>query len=507
VPGSAALAASNFPVRRGLGSSLRRHLLVWILLPVSALLAVNAVWLYTAALDAANSAYDRTLLASAKSIGELLEVTAGPGQPQIKATLSYAALEAFEADNRSRIFYKVIGFSGEMASGFAALPAPRAAPANPSAAQHRYAALVHFYDDHMDGEPVRMAVLLQPVSGLAGHGMAIVQVAETLELRRSLARELLVQTLWQQALLIAVIAAVVLLVVQRATDSVRALSQTLQERAENDLSPLQAGPAPRELQPMIAATNGLMARLSKLLDHQKRFVRDASHQLRTPLAVLKTQVQSAQRGDMDAQVALEEIGATVARATELANQMLAMAKVEQMRQDPTPTPQIPVHDWTEVMRAVALDLAPLVVQAQLDFELLPPPKNQPLGIQAHAWALRELSRNLLHNAIKHGPPHSRLTARFDAPTELRQARLTITDSGPGLSALQQEHLFQPFAASGKHGGSGLGLAICFEIVQALGGTLQLTNRTDPNADSASPPTGLNAVVTLPLHPPIKDNAP
>ena len=99
-----------------------------------------------------------------------------------------------------------------------------------------------------------------------------------------------------------------------------------------DLSPIDAPDAPRELLPLVDATNDVMARLARLLDHQKRFVRDASHQLRTPLAVLKTQVQSAQRGDVAPAQALEEIGATVDRATELANQMLALAKVEQLRQ-------------------------------------------------------------------------------------------------------------------------------------------------------------------------------
>ena len=244
--------------------SLRCQLLLGIGLPVLLLLVVNAVTLYQQALVAANTAYDRTLLASAKSIGELLEVDGEPGLPKLRATLTYAALEAFEADNRSRIFYKVTGFAGEMASGFDDLPPPRSAAAQ--TAPGPYAALVQFYDDQYKGEPVRMAVLLQPVAGLAGQGMATIQVAETLELRRTLARSLLVQTLWQQALLLLVIAAVVLWVVQRATAPLRALSQHLQGRAETDLSPLRVAGAPRELQPVVDATNTLMARLAQLLN-------------------------------------------------------------------------------------------------------------------------------------------------------------------------------------------------------------------------------------------------
>src|SRR5690606_24806171 len=109
---------------------------------------------------------------------------------------------------------------------------------------------------------------------------------------------------------------------------------------------------------LLDATNQHMQRLSQLLDHQKRFVRDTSHQLRTPLAVLKTQLQSARRGDVDPAQALDEIAHTVERATQLANQMLALAKVEQMRQER----DAPLSDWSDEVRTVALDLAPLIAE-------------------------------------------------------------------------------------------------------------------------------------------------
>ncbi len=207
-------------------ASLRRRLLVGILVPVLLFVLINSVGVYRQALDAADTAYDRTLLASAKSIGELLDVVAEGGQPRLRSTLPYSALEAFEADNRSRLYYKVTGFAGEMVSGFDDMPAPRAGGGDTV-----YAALVRFYDDRMRGEPVRMAVLLQPVSGIDGQGMATIQVAETLELRRTLARQVLVDTLWRQAALVAAIAALVVWVVQRATQPVRDLSEHLRGRA------------------------------------------------------------------------------------------------------------------------------------------------------------------------------------------------------------------------------------------------------------------------------------
>jgi two-component system, OmpR family, sensor histidine kinase TctE len=460
--------------------SLRVRLLWGILLPVLAFVLLNAVSLYRQALASADTAYDRTLLASAKAIGELLRAEPGEGgAPRLVADLPYSALEAFEADNRSRIYYRVGGFGGEMVSGFADLPPPRA----DAATSNVYAALVRFYDEQYAGQPVRMAVLLQPVAGGAGQGMATIQVAETLELRRALAQQLLAQTLVQQALLVAAIAAVVLWVVQRATEPVRALSRAIVAREAADLSPLPAAGAPRELLPVVEATNAVMARLAHLLEHQKRFVRDASHQLRTPLAVLKTQVQSARRGDVEPGTALAEIDTTVQRATELANQMLALAKVEQLRQQGL-SGDTPVEDWEPIARAVALDLAPLVAAGGIEFEV----ETAAAPVRAHAWALRELTRNLLHNAVKHTPASGRLVLRLAAAGG--QARLEVQDSGPGLPPGQRERLFQPFAAGGPQGGSGLGLAICHEIATSYGGTITL--------DGRPPAPGLTARVSLPL---------
>ena len=467
-------------LQRLAGLSMRTRLLLGILLPVGLLVALNTFSLYQQAQRAADTAYDRTLLASAKAIGELLDVGGTPERPQLLASVPYSALEAFEADNRSRMFFKVSGFQGEMVSGFDDLPAWRGKIPDKGI----YAALVDFYDDTHRGQAVRVAVLLQPVAGQIGQGMATVQVAETLELRQTLARQVLVDTLWRQAALLAVIAAVVWAVVQQATRPVRQLSDAIEARAADDLSPIQAPQAPRELAPLIAATNHALQRQARLLAHQQRFVRDASHQLRTPLAVLKVQVQSAQRGDLPPQQALAEIGHTVDGATRLANQMLALAKVEQLRQQG----DAPVLDWADTVREVALDLAPLIADAGLDFEL----DTQPAPVLGHAWALRELVRNLLHNALKHSPAGGALGVRLVVAGS--DARLTVADSGPGIAAALRPRLMQPFVGGGGPGSTGLGLAICLEIVQQLGGRLALDNRPAAGGGTA----GLDAVVHLPL---------
>ncbi len=458
--------------------SLRRQLLAGILIPMVLIVAFNTWSLYRQALAALNTAYDRTLLASAKSLGESLDVRGEGDAARLQANVPSAALEAFEADLQSRMAYRISTRQGVLLSGYDDLPMWHGQiPMQPP-----YAALVDFYDGQFRGEPVRMAVLLQPVASTTGRDVAVVQVAETLEIRHALARQILWDTLARQAALIALIAATVIVVVQRATRPVRALSHELQARPDDDLRPIAAPDAPRELQPLIAATNEHMRRQSDLLAQQQRFVRDASHQLRTPLAVLKAQVQSARRGDVAPPEALAEIEHTVDRATQLANQMLALAKVAQLQQQADVAPA----QFDEVVRAVALDVAPLIAGKGLDFDL----QTEPITLRARDWMLRELTRNLLHNAIRHTPAGGLLAITLARAGG--EARLTVADGGPGVAPELAERLFQPFSAGAGGTGSGLGLAICHEIVQTLGGRIQLVNRMHNGRVD-----GLDAIVSLP----------
>ena len=459
--------------------SLRRQLLAGILIPMVLIVAFNTWSLYRQALAALNTAYDRTLLASAKSLGESLDVRGEGDAARLQANVPSAALEAFEADLQSRMAYRISTRQGVLLSGYDDLPMWHGQiPMQPP-----YAALVDFYDGQFRGEPVRMAVLLQPVASTTGRDVAVVQVAETLEIRHALARQILWDTLARQAALIALIAATVIVVVQRATRPVRALSHELQARPDDDLRPIAAPDAPRELQPLIAATNEHMRRQSDLLAQQQRFVRDASHQLRTPLAVLKAQVQSARRGDVAPPEALAEIEHTVDRATQLANQMLALAKVAQLQQQADVAPA----QFDEVVRAVALDVAPLIAGKGLDFDL----QTEPITLRARDWMLRELTRNLLHNAIRHTPAGGLLAITLARAGG--EARLTVADGGPGVAPELAERLFQPFSAGAGGTGSGLGLAICHEIVQTLGGRIQLVNRMHNGRVD-----GLDAIVSLPI---------
>ena len=485
-----AKAPDRPPVQAPRIRSLRRSLLLGILLPVVVFIIYNTSSLYRQSLQAVNTAYDRSLLASAKVIGEQLTVSGYDDLAIVDSAVPYSALEAFEADNQSRLFYRVSNMSGELIGGFAELPIWRGRIAQ----QPPYAALVDFYNAEFRGMPVRMAALLQPVASATGRGMALIQVAETLEIRESLARDILWGTLVQQALLFGCIALVVVVVVRRATLPILQLSDQLNARSDQALEPLKPPiDTPSEMLPLVDATNRVMARLAHLVQHQKRFVRDASHQLRTPLAVLKVQVQSAQRGDVEPEQALREIAATVDRATVLANQMLSLAKVEQLHQ----SEHTQTVNLSEIVRDMVIELSPLLAQKSLQFEL----QSEELQLPAHPWMLRELVRNLLHNAIQHSPPQAplllQLTQQGATPT------LLISDWGPGVSAEMQARLTEPFVSGNLRDGSGLGLAICHSIVTALGARLSLHNRLHQGLVQ-----GFDAVVEFrPSALPIAEDAP
>lgn len=444
-------------------SSIRRNLLLGILLPVVVFMVYNTSSLYQQSLQSIHTAYDRSLLASAKMIGEQLAVTGYDELAIVESTVPYSALEAFEADNRSRLFYRVSSMAGELIGGFAELPLWRGRIAQ----QPPYAALVDFYNGEFRGMPVRIAALLQPVASANGRGMAIVQVAETLQIRETLARELLQATLLKQALLFACIACVVVFVVRHATLPILQLSEQLNLRNNDNLQPLHAPAAtPVEVLPLVDSTNRVMARLAHLLEHQKRFVRDASHQLRTPLAVLKAQVQSALRGDVEPHQALREISTTVDRATQLANQMLSLAKVEQLQQS-EPLQSV---DLSEIVREMVIELSPLLAEKNLQFEL----QSDEVQLPSHPWMLRELVRNLLHNAIQHSPDDAPLQVALHQNAE--SIYLRISDWGSGVSPDMQARLAEPFVTGNLNGGSGLGLAICQSICTATHARLHLRNR-------------------------------
>ena len=438
--------------------SVRAYLLAWIIVPIALFIVVDSVALYRNALESANTAYDRMLVTTAYSIGDALRIEDG----QLSASVSYAALEVYEAEYSTRMIYQISDLAGEFIAGDRDLPAYRRRVDNKPQAP----SLLEIYEDAYGSAQVRIAVVFQPVVSGAENGSALIQIAEPMENRTSVARNILLGTLVRQTLLVLVVSVVTIVVVNRALRPLAELKQQLDTRRDEDLSPMDTSGSPRELQPFMAALNQLMARLQRLLGLQQRFVSDASHQLRTPLAVLKAQVQSGLRGDAPPEVVIREIAGTVDRATNLANQLLSLAKVEQLRGKG-------VRERCNVSalaQEVAIELSPLISEKNLDFEF----DGKDAWIRGHPWMISELMANLLNNAIRHTPPDGRLGVRIREKGTA--VILHVWDSGQGIPPDLETRFFEPFAASHSSKGGGLGLTICAEIADSMSAQLTLRNR-------------------------------
>jgi two-component system sensor histidine kinase TctE len=467
-PGRAARASAapdHAPSPAPLGS-LRNQLLRWLIAPLVALVALNAVSLYRDALEAADIAYDRSLLASTRALAERVAVRDG----KVVADVPYVALDSFETDTLGRIYYRVGGLRGETVSGYDDLPpVPKDVPRS-----ELYPALVRFYQADYKGEPLRIAALLQPVYDDSMRGIALIQVGETLDARRALSRRILLGTLWRQALLVLAVASLVWFAVRLVLRPLMRLKTEVEHRKLSDLSDVDQALVHKEVRPLVAAMNGTMTRMQHLIASQRRFIADASHQLRTPLTVLKTQAELALRANDAA--AMQEIVRSIAATTDstvhLANRLLTLARIE----DSTfgSAARAPVA-LAAVARRAALELALPAVQKGIDLAL-EADDEAATTVDGLEWLLHELVNNLLDNAIRYTPAGGSVLLRV----RRQDARvvLEVEDSGPGIPATEADKVFMPFyrSAAGMEanpGGTGLGLAIVRDIATLHGATLAL----------------------------------
>ncbi len=437
--------------------SLRGYLLAGIIGPIAVFIVIDAFNLYSRALETTNAAYDRMIVTAAYSVGDQIAVENG----RLRTGVSFATLEVYEAGYSTRMIYKITDRDGRYLAGDSDLPVFRHGgkwPWEPT--------LLKVYEGVYGNAPVRIAAVAQPARSRLPADDVVIQIAEPLEYRRGAARDILWGTVLRQGLLLAVVAAVTMHVVTRALRPLEGLREQLDARQEDDLSPLDTPLAPRELRPVVAALNELMGRLHKMVDLQQRFVANASHQLRTPLAVLKMQLQSGMRGDFPAEQALREMRSTVDRATNVANQLLSLARIEQMRGKGTRER----CDLAVIAQEVAIDLSPLISDKNLDFEL----DASGAWVEGRDWMATEMVSNLLHNAIRHTPPKSRLGIRVTPVAG--GVELCVWDTGPGIADQHELRVFEPFAAAHSSKGGGLGLTICAEIADSMGAQLTLSNR-------------------------------
>ena len=468
--------------------SLRGQLLRWLLIPLVMLVALDAVSVYRNAQGAADMAYDRSLLASTRALAERVSIVGG----KVVADVPYVALDSFETDTLGRIYYKVSGVHGELVSGYADLPP---VPANVPRSE-AYPALVRFYQADYNGAPIRIAALLQPVYDDSMRGIALIQVGETLDARRGLSNQILFDTLLWQAGMVLAVAALVWFAVRLVLRPLMRIKTELETRGLSDLSDVDPALVHREMRPLVTAMNGSMARLQNLIASQRRFIADASHQLRTPLTILKTQAELALRevGRTPApdSSALREIvhgmAATTDSAVHLANRLLALARIEHGGQGWEMHPL----SLRDIVRQVGLEMALQAVNRNIDLAL---EAEQEALLQGQELLLHELVANLLDNALRYTPVGGSVTLRVRPHGAGGGAVLEVEDSGSGIPAPERERVFAPFyrapsALERNPGGAGLGLAIVRDIAALHGATLTLLD--------AAGGQGLKVVLAFPV---------
>lgn len=241
--------------------------------------------------------------------------------------------------------------------------------------------------------------------------------------------------------------------------------------------------APADWQPVLQAVHRALTENREAVNQQHIFIADASHQLRTPFAVLRVQLQGMQSGDLSVIDTLPKMLATVDRSSLLVRQILSMAKVNQI------TAQANWHmvNLDDVAREVCLACGPLIARKGLDFSL----EATAIKLYTDAWMLGELLRNLISNAIHHAPRGSAigLVVRL-LPG---QAEIIVWDNGGGIDEAVQDRLFEPFQSASGPNGVGLGLSICRQIAQSMNAQVNLYNRV--HNDNV---VGVDAVVRWPL---------
>ena len=443
--------------------SLFGEILDWMLTPLLLLWPISLALTWLVAQGIANKPFDRALEYNAQALAQLVSVRRGA----VYFNLPQPASEILRADDSDTVYYQVTGPLGELLSGERDLPRPD------NDDEHLHRGEVILRDAEMRGVDVRVAYLWVRPDG-PGTPVALVQVAETREKRSVLATEIIKGVMLPQFVILPLAVLLIWLALARGIKPLTQLEERIRARKSDDLSPLEHGTVPLEVAPLVKSVNDLLTRLNDSLATQKRFLADAAHQLKTPLAGLRMQADLAQREGTshdELKRSLEQIGRSSIRATHTVNQLLALARAEssgaQLAQLPCDLAQITVN--------VVRDAVSRALDAHIDLGYDGAEPGAPgVRLLGNPTLLHELVRNLVDNAIKYTPSSAEhpgvVTARVLADTFGNVLVLQVEDSGHGVSAAERELIFQPFyrALGSQADGSGLGLPIVQEIARQHG---------------------------------------
>jgi two-component system, OmpR family, sensor histidine kinase TctE len=448
-PGADAKHGSVPPAQHGL--SLKRQLLLWLLLPQLVLWLVGGALAYRIALSYAEKGIDQSLTQSVLSLARQVK----PVGSGLLIDFPRAAQDIIEQDPQDRVSYMVSSPPGSFLLGNGRLPDP---PHSPPVVGEPL-----LYNTEVDGRPMRVALLDVNYGEATAPQRLRVQVAKSLAVQKRITAELVADMLLPLLLLGGVLGVLVYGGISRGLSPLLRLQAQLGDRQEHSLSalsPIEMTQAPQEVHALAGAVNALLSAVRRSLGQEKRFLNDAAHQLRTPLAGLISQAELAltETEPQALRDRLTKVLAGAQRSAHLVHQLLSLARNEaEVRLQPL--------DAAALAREVAREWTPRALAAGVDlgFE-----GEDHLQIKGEKLLLREALNNLLDNALIYAGADSMVTLRV--LREGSQAILEVEDNGPGLSSADLDHVFERFwRASELPGGCGLGLAIVAEIAHRHAG--------------------------------------
>ncbi|WP_312589712.1 sensor histidine kinase [Comamonas terrigena] len=450
--------------------SLFGEILDWMLTPLLLLWPVSLALTWLVAQELANKPFDRALEYNAQALAQLLVVSDG----QLQFYMPRPASELLRADDSDMVYYQVLGVKGVLLSGEREFPMPPETGGGFEASIGQ----VQLRDDDLRGVDIRVASIWVRVP-LDQEVLALVQVAETREKRSVLAAEIIKGVMLPQFVILPLSVLLVWLALARGIKPLHRLEERIRARKPDDLSPLNHKAVPMEVAPLVDAVNDLLRRLNDSIATQKRFLADAAHQLKTPLAGLRMQADLAQRpgtSTEDLKRSLQQIGRSSIRATHTVNQLLSLARAEGASTALQRTP----CDMAELVIEVVQDCLPRAMDKHIDLGYDgAEPGTMALQVWGNATLLQELVRNLVDNAINYTPSSNvqpgLVTVRVLPDPFGRVVVLQVEDTGPGVPEAERDLVFQPFyrALGTEADGSGLGLPIVLEIARQHGAQVAL----------------------------------
>ena len=441
-----------------LNTSVQRKLSISLTIAILAVALIAGIFSFVSALDEAHELQDDTL----RQLAALLD------QPQFHLGQLREEGPLNESDAESQVIIQFL--SAHHASNGASSGAPLPIP--PSLGEGIYTLDIH-------NEPFR--VLVRKLRN--GERIA---VAQETDIRDEIARDSALRTVMPFLILMPILLWVVANLVRKLFRPIAVLSAEIDRRDENDLYPIDDRHLPAEVRPFVRAINRLLARVAQSLDHQRRFVADAAHELRSPLTAMSLQAERLAEAELAPAVRerLAVLQRGIERGRNLLDQLLTLARA----QAASSMPSAPVS-LRAVFTRVLKDLLPLAEAKQIDIGV---EGSEDARVQASELDLIAMVKNLVDNAIRYTPAGGRVD--LSIARRGQHALLSVRDSGPGIAPAERARVFDPFyrTLGSEQVGSGLGLSIVHTIAERLGAVIRLGDTDTVNH------CGLAVEVELPL---------